>query len=125
MADEEPKQSTMATVLAAAAPIAQAVLPEIISLIAGLVHKAAPAAEAANGPATGPVKFADVFVQVMGNLVKAHAAGQIATLPDDPTVKIIIQTVVTSMKLLGALSPAAPDQSIAIKAGQTITITGG
>lgn len=87
-------------------PLAEAGIKELINWITGLVHKAAPAAEAARGGSTGPVKFADVFVSVMSDLTKAKAAGQISTLPDDATAKLIIQSVVTSMQLSGQLDSA-------------------
>jgi hypothetical protein len=115
---------------AAIVPIITTLLPEIISLITGLVHKHAPVAEATSGPGTGPVKFADVFVAVMKDLTNAKVAGQISAIPDDTTVKFIIQTVVTSMKLDGLLNPpqaapvAVPDgaQSIVLSSGQSLMI---
>ncbi len=118
---------------AAIVPLIGALAPEIISLIAGLVHPKAIAAEAANGPLSGPVKFADVFVSVMSDLAKAHAAGTIAALPDDATVKVVIQAVVTSMQLsglIGGAAAAAPGksappatQSFALASGQTLTFS--
>ena len=113
---------------AVAVPLISALLPEVINLIAGLVHKAAPVAEVSNGPKTGPVKFADVFAAVMTALQNAAAAGSIPKiLPPDDTVKAIIQAVVTSMQISGVLgtpaTPAAPS-AYTVKAGQTITITG-
>ena len=112
---------------AAAIPIIEAIAPTLINLIASLVHKAAPAAETALGPGTGPVKFADVFASVMNSLNSAAMAGQIdKTLPNDNTVKIIIQAVVSSMNLSGLLSGTAASasaQSIALSAGQSVTIT--
>lgn len=110
-------------------PLITALAPELIALIAGLIHQAAPAAEASNGPQTGPVKFAEVFQDVVGKLQAAAAAGQIGKeLPSDDTIKLIIQAVVTSMKITGTLSPApAPvaisTQSISLKLGQTLTIS--
>ena len=65
----------------------------------------------------------------MQDLVKAKVAGQIAVLPDEALVKIIIQAVVTSMKLpgglLGAAAAPAPatSQSIVLTAGQTLAIS--
>ena len=119
---------------AAAIPLIAAAVttlgPEIISLLASLTHKAAPVAEAAHGPGTGPVKFADLFVSVMGDMARAHAQGQIAVLPDDATAKLVIQSVLSSLKILGLLDgPAAPvptpiaSQSVSLKAGQSITIS--
>jgi hypothetical protein len=115
---------------AVALPLISALAPSIIDLIAGLVHKSAAAAEAVNGPKTGPVKFAEVFEDVMTALQKAATAGQIAKdLPPDATVQLIIQSVVSSMKLAGLLDgatlpvPANP-QAISLKSGQSITITG-
>jgi hypothetical protein len=108
-----------------------------------LVHKAAPVAQAANPvPGTGAVRFADVFTGVMQQIVNAHAAGQITgTLPDESIVKVIIQAVVTSMKLPGnildmsgvaplaaapiAVAVAGAVQAIVLKAGQTLSITVG
>jgi hypothetical protein len=119
---------------AALVPLIAGLAPDIINLIVGLVHPKAIAAQQANGPLTGPVKFADVFVSVMQSLTSAHVAGTISVLPDDATVKTIIQSVVTSMQLSGvlgaavptALAPGAPaaTQSITLQPGQSILITG-
>jgi hypothetical protein len=121
---------------AALIPLLAGLAPEIVNLIVGLVHPKAIVAEQL-GAATGPVKFADVFVSVMSDLGKAHAAGTIAVQPDDATVKVIIQAVVTSMKLSGYLggaiaAPAPSPQSpvagpnrtdVALKAGQSLLVT--
>jgi hypothetical protein len=121
---------------AALIPLLAGLAPEIVNLIVGLVHPKAIAAEQL-GPATGLVKFADVFVSVMSDLVKAHAAGTIAVLPDEATVKVIIQAAVTSMQLSGLLggsiaAPAPSAQSpvavpnrtdVALKGGQSILVT--
>jgi hypothetical protein len=91
-------------------PIIGALAPSIINLIAGLVHQKAPVQQAALGSGTGAVKFANLFLDVMNDLTKAHAAGQIDTIPDDATAKTVIQSVISSMKLLGLLdSSALPD----------------
>ena len=130
------------TNLAAVLPTIEAVAPSIITLITALVHKAAPAAEIALGPSTGPVKFAQVFGDVVTSLTSAANAGQIPlTLPSDPAIQVIIQAVVSSMKLAGLLdapvlavagtsvsvvkAPASPNSSVAytIQHGQTFTIT--
>ena len=116
---------------AALIPLIAGLAPEIISLIVGLVHQKAPAAEQDNGPLTGPVKFADVFVKVMRDLTNAYVTGQISVLPDDTTVKVIIQAVVTSMQLSGYLGGAiaAPTpstssaQSVVLKTGQSVLVT--
>lgn len=123
--------------LAIPAIIAAAPLVEnaIVSLIAALTHKTAPLVEAARGAGTGPVKFADLFVSVMSDLALAHSKGQISMVPDDATAKLIIQSVLSSMKLLGLLdgqvSPTAPTPAgplaatggrISLAAGQSITI---
>ena len=113
---------------AALIPLIAGLAPEIINLIVGLVHPKAIAAEQNNGPLTGPVKFADVFVAVMQDLANAHAAGRISGLPDDATVKVIIQAVVTSMQLSGYLggaisAPAPSAQSVVLKAGQSVLVT--
>jgi hypothetical protein len=115
-------------------PLIATLAPAVIDLIAGLVHQKAPQAEAILGAGTGPVKFAEVFVGVMSDLAKASASGQITGgIPADGTVKMIIQAVVTSMKLSGTLGTvvatvavpgilAAP-QSLILAPGQTITIS--
>lgn len=119
---------------AAIIPLAAAIAPSIIDLIAGLVHKFAPVAEATNPPKTGPVKFTQVFGDVMTALQNAANAGQIdKALPNDETIKAVIQAVVSSMKIGGLLgsstspatpaTPAAGPQPLALKPGQTITIT--
>src|ERR1051326_5311339 len=104
-------------------PLIAGLGPELINLVVGLIHQKAPAAEAM-GPSTGPVKFADVFVAVMSDLTKAKAAGQIAVLPDDAVVKLIIQAVVMSMKLSGVLEgakdPGSGPQRITLSAGQSL-----
>lgn len=117
------------------APLLPTITNDLITLITGLIHKQAPIAQAANPvPGTGPLRFADVFASVMRSVVTAHAAGQIAgTLPDEGIVKVIIQAVVTSMKLPGNLldmtgvTPIAVAadtvQSVVLKAGQSVTIT--
>lgn len=123
---------------AAIVPLALSALPEIVSLIVGLVHREAPAAQQQLGPKTGPVKFALVYSSVMDALNKAAAAGQISkTLPTDEEVKLIINSVVASMDLSGTLdtgvvAPAAAvpakvsapaPQTITWGAGQSVTIT--
>ena len=101
-----------------AVPLITAIAPEIITLIAGLVHKQAPVAEAANGPSTGPVKFADVFGAVITALTSAAAAGQIPKqLPSNDIVKVVIQAVVSSMKLGGLLGMSVPELNARISAG--------
>src|SRR6185369_16752496 len=117
---------------AVAIPLLAGVLPDVISLIAGLVHRAAPQAEAALGPGTGAVKFSDVFASVMASLTKAAEVGQIPkALPPDDTVKVVIQAVVSSMKLSGLLDssmqPAAPQasQDLVLRAGQSVRIVAG
>lgn len=131
---------------AVAVPLVEALAPSIISLIAGLVHQKAPVQEAALGASTGPVKFANLFVDVMSDLAKAKAAGQIDSIPNDTDAKNVIQSVISSMKLLGLLDGAAvPDapapaltpkvvqptvkqtsansQSFALVGGQTLTVS--
>ena len=126
------------------APLIPTITNDLITLITGLVHKAAPVAQAANPiPGTGAVRFADVFTSVMQAVVNAHAAGQITgTLPDEGIVKVVIQAVVTSMKLPGnildmtgvaplaavapiAVAVAGAVQSVVLKPGQTLSITVG
>ena len=123
---------------AAVIPLITSLAPEVINLITSLIHQFAPQAEVTNGPGTGPVKFADVFVSVMDALTKAKVAGTIAALPDDSTVKTIIQAVITSMQMVGLLGsssiqgasgtpvvpvlPASPS-GIVLQPGQSITIT--
>jgi len=124
---------------AAAVSLITSLAPEVINLIAGLVHKQAPVAEATYGPSTGLVKFADVFSFVITALQTAAAAGQIPkVLPSDDTVKAIIQAVVQSMQLSGLLGaetttsaasssssvvkPAQP-QALKLTPGQVITIS--
>ena|ERR1700730_8571690 len=116
---------------AAIIPLIASLAPTIIDLIASLVHKQAPIAEATLGTGTGPVKFADVFVSVMESLTKAKVAGQIDLLPDDSTVKTIIQAVVTSMKLTGRLGPAPPAtitntavaSAVTLSSGESVTVS--
>jgi len=94
---------------AALIPLALPIASEIITLITGLVHSHAPAAEAQLAGGTGPVKFTQVFQAVMTQLQAAAAAGQIAgVLPSDEAVKVVIQAVVTSMKLQGQLDSSTP-----------------
>jgi hypothetical protein len=132
-------------IAAVATPLIPTITTELISLITGLVHKAAPIAQAANPvPGTGAVRFADVFASVMQAVIGAHAAGQITgALPDESIVKVVIQAVVTSMKLPGnildmtGVAPLAAVaavasvavtgavQSVVLKAGQTLSITVG
>ncbi len=114
---------------AALIPLIASLAPSVINLITGLVHKTAPIVEATNGPATGPVKFASVFETVIGALQSAAAAGQIdKQLPPDDLIKLVIQSVVSSLKLSGQLGsdtvqPLASSQSLVLKAGQTLTLT--
>lgn len=112
--------------------LAGTIAPVVIDLISNLVTKFAPQAEQKYGPKTGPVKFADVFSSVMGELQKAAAAGQIPSiLPTDETVKAMIQACVSSLNSLGALvSPvvepsgsSSSPASITLKPGQTLTIS--
>src|SRR4051812_39662100 len=93
---------------ALAVPLIASLAPTIIDLITSLVHKSAPTQEAL-GPKTGPLKFANVFGDVITSLTKAATAGQIdKALPPDDTIKLIIQSVVTSMKLSGQLQDQPP-----------------
>lgn len=86
-----------------AIPLIASLAPEIISLIAGLAQPKIIAAEQINVP--GPVRFADVFVETMSDLTKAHANGQIAgDLPNDAIVKVIIQAVFTSLSKSGIVN---------------------
>jgi len=111
-----------------ALPLITTFAPELINLIAGLVHKSAPAAEAANGPGTGPVKFAQVFQDVISALNNAAVAGTISkTLPPDETIKTVIQAVVSSMNMTGLLGPPVqpsvpPPQQIWLTNGQSLVI---
>ena len=99
---------------AALVPLILGAAPGIIDLITSLVHKSAPAAEQDLGAGTGPVKFAQVFGDVITALQKAAAIDQIPkVLPPDDTIRLIIQAVVSSMILSGGLAPTAP----ATKAG--------
>jgi hypothetical protein len=116
---------------AALVPLALSLAPEIINLITGLVHKHATVAQVAKVPNTGPVAFADVLSAVGDDLSRAHAAGQITgPIPEDAIVKVIIQAVVTSMKMSGLLgTPALPgisttpgSQSLVLKLGDTLSI---
>jgi hypothetical protein len=110
-------------------PLVASMAPDIIALIASLVHRAAPAAEQKYGSGTGPVKFADVFAAVIDAMNKAAGAGAIPkSLPPDDAIKSIIQAVLTSLKLTGALDSqalpvASTPQAITVVSGQTITIT--
>ncbi len=112
---------------AAIIPLVASLAPSLIGLIAGLVHKAAPIAEA-QGAGTGQVKFAEVLAAVMGSLTAATEAGQIK-MPDSETVKIVIQAVVSSMKLSGLLDGVVPlavkgtVPALVLKAGQSVTIS--
>ena len=123
---------------AAIVPLILGLTPTIINLIAALVHKAAPVAEAQLGNGSGPAKFGIVFGDVINALNKAAIAGQIdKALPPDPVIQLIIQACVQSMILSGLLggSPAAPVsvipstvsatplRSISILPGQSITIS--
>ncbi len=117
-------------------PLIASLAPDIIGLITSLVHKSAPQAEQQLGAGTGPVKFAQVFGDVMTALQQAAAAGSIdKTLPSDDEVKLVIQSVVASMKGLGLLDsamaasilqPAAPTGSatktVTLHSGDTLTI---
>ncbi len=118
-------------------PLVASIAPEIIGLITSLVHKSAPQAEQQLGAGTGPVKFAQVFGDVMTALQQAAAAGSIdKTLPSDDDVKLVIQSVVTSMKGLGLLdsttaasllpaanAPAASaTKTLTLHSGDTLTI---
>lgn len=112
---------------AALIPIVASALPDIVSFIASLIHPKVKAAEAM-GPGTGPLKFADVLTATLAELVRAHASGVITTVPDNDTVKVILQSVYTSLKLSGDLAAtaaaAAPGaQSITLKAGQSVVVT--
>ena len=111
-------------------PLVMGLAPEVIKLIASLVHKSAPTAESI-GPGTGVVKFAQVFGDVVTALTSAASAGQISkTLPPDDAIKLIIESVVSSMKLSGDLPAsgapvpaAAQTGQLSLKPGQTLTIT--
>lgn len=119
---------------AIAIPLITTLAPSIIQLIAGLVHKEAPAAEARYGAGTGPVKFSDVFSAVIQQLQAAATTGAIPKeLPSDEAIKMVIQAVVSSMNLQGQLQPVQESlsplnlcqtQIIKVTAGQSVTIVG-
>jgi len=112
-------------------PLILGLAPEVVKLIVARAHKSAITAEAALGPDTGALKFGQVFGEVMTSLNDAANAGQIPkALPADEAVKLIIESVVNSMKLSGALPgpgttvPAASQTGqLSLKPGQTLTIT--
>jgi hypothetical protein len=122
----------MATI---AIPLIAEFAPKLIDLIASLVHRSAPAAEAKYGPKSGPVKFAEVFSVVMAELQQAIASGSIGKeLPGEDAIKAIIQSAVATLDLTGSLngssalvvsaSPSTtPGPAITLQPGQTITIT--
>ncbi len=102
--------------------------PVVANLIAGLVHRHAPAIEQQYGPGTGPVKLPDLFAAVIGDLQRAAAAGTIPKqLPSDDLIRVVVQSVVSSMKLSGLLESAVPalatPQAVTLRAGQSLTIT--
>ena len=118
---------------AAIVPLVAGLAPTIINLITSLVHRNAPIAEAKLGNGTGPVKFADVFGAVIVALQSAAAAGTIdKQLPSDESVKLIIQAVVSSMKLQGQLDTtpapiavtgvASGNHSVTLLSGQKLTV---
>lgn len=107
-------------------------MPEVIKLIAGLVHKHAPVAEQQYGPGTGPAKFGSVFAKVISDLQNAAAAGAIPKeLPTDEAIKAVIESVVTSLNLQGLLgAPNAPaatqspgTQAIKLAPGGSVTVS--
>jgi hypothetical protein len=121
---------------AALIPLIAGVAPSVIELITALVHKQAPIADATHGPGTGPVKFADVFGSVIGGLTSAANAGQIdKSLPSEDQIKLIVQSVVTSMIRSGMLgqgqaqlpATSAPGglsgYGITLTSGQIVTIS--
>lgn len=119
---------------AVAIPLIAGILPDVIKLIASLVHQHAPVAQTTNGDGTGPVKFAEVFAAVMKSLQAAAAAGRIpSAMPADEIIKAIIEAVVSSMKLSGLLGGDQPPvpvitggggpQAITIRPGQQLVIT--
>lgn len=125
--------STASDLISVAPTAIQAALT-IAGLIASLVHPAAKAAEAQIGSGGGPVKLSQVFEAVIGWLQKAAAVGTIPKeLPSDDTIKMIIQAVVSSMKISGLLgdapttvptnAPVGSPDGIILKAGQSVTIT--
>jgi len=112
-------------------PIITGLAPALIELIAGLVHQFAPREEQQLGAGTGQAKMANVFSDVVQSLQKAAAVGTIPKeLPPDQTIGLIIQSVVSSMKLSGLLEPPptatlAPAQDITLRPGQSVRITVG
>ncbi len=116
-----------AAIIPLALSLAETFGPKIADLIAGLTHKHAPAVEAVSGPSTGPVKLADLFSLVIGDLSRAAVAGTIPkALPSDDIVRVVIQSVVSSMKLSGQLDAAAAPSTpgtVTLRAGQSLTIT--
>ena len=108
---------------AVAIPVLTALAPSILELITSLVHRGAPAQEAALGAKTGPVKFANLFASVMQDLINAHAAGQIAgDLPTTDLVKFVMQIVITSLKLQGVLGSTAVDDAVTVPV-PTVAVT--
>jgi hypothetical protein len=113
-------------VAAAFIPLATTLAPALINLIASLAHSKAPVIEQQYGSGTGPVKFGALFGDVVMALQKAAAAGQIdKVLPNDDTIKLVIQAVVTAMQLSGVLATAPAVQAVADTSGQSIVLSAG
>ena len=119
-------------VLNAAVTAGAAQLPTLVTtgvqtltdLIAGLVHHQAPVAQATNGPGTGPIKLGDVVLSVQKSLVSAHAAGTLTgTIPDGPTILLIVQSMISIMKLPGG-QLVAPTPPVAVTSGDVVLPSG-
>lgn len=118
----------------AVVPLIASLAPSLIDLIVSLVHPKVKAASAVATTGQGAVAFGNVLAATLQDLVNAHAAGTLATVPENDTVKLIIQSVYTALKLSGDLpgvpTPTLPlvegpigAQSIVLKPGSRITIS--
>lgn len=113
-------------------PLGLSLAPQIYQLIAGLVHKHAPAIEQAYPqPNMGPVKFSNLFDTVMGSLTQAAATGQIdKTLPPDDLIKSMLETAVQTLKQPGGpladatAQPPATSGAFAITGRQVVAHVG-
>ena len=100
-------------------------IASLISLAPTLIGPTIRAVEALFGPKTGATKMEAVVEALRPVLEKAATAGKIPGIPDDVTLRTIIESVFQKDKAdIEAVAPVAPKLSncIQVPVGSTITI---
>lgn len=94
----------------------------LLNLAPVLIGPTIRAVEAIFGPKTGETKMEAVVEALTPVLEKAAAAGKIPGIPDEATLRTVIESVFQKGKADGTLDAKGNGTSIRIPAGSVITI---